>query len=78
MNGVAKFVAEAVQEQPATLAELAERLQYPAHRVLQGILEARAGGARIFCRLIPGEPSLFEVRPSATIDDAPSTEGQSE
>ena len=78
MNGVAKFVTVRLQGQPATAQELAEALQYPMHRVLKGILDARAEGAPIFCRLIPGEPSLFEVRSSATIDDAPSMEGQSE
>jgi hypothetical protein len=84
MNGLAKFVTEELQRQSqdgrpgTTLADLVEALQYPRHRVLKGILDARAEGAPIYCRMVPGEPSVFavETRPSATVDDAPSSEGQ--
>ncbi|HET7070123.1 MAG TPA: hypothetical protein VFI40_04820 [Nocardioides sp.] len=73
MSGPARLLVAEVQRQPATLAELAERLQYPVHRVLGFITEARTGGVPILVRMVPGEPSLVVVRGDERDPGVPAT-----
>ena len=47
MRAPARAIVAALTEQPMTLVELSELLQYPPYRVLGFVTEARAEGARI-------------------------------
>lgn len=67
MTGPArKLVALLGASGPLTLSELARDLQYPPHRVLGFITEARSAGVTIRCERVPGEFSTFAVPADTT------------